>query len=689
MHLRSLILPLAAVATTCMWADEGIWLFDQVPQARLRQSHGVTLSEPLLERLRLSSIRMNNGGSGSFVSPDGLIFTNHHVASECIQQLSSKEADYMKNGFQAATREAEKPCPDLEVNVLLKIDDVTAKVKAAAEAEKDFAAISRLTKAQMSRLEKECAATTGNRCDVVTLYSGEVFHLYQYKKYTDVRLVFAPENAIAMFGGDPDNFTYPRYCLDISFLRAYENGKPAVVKNFLPWSRKGAREGELTLVSGHPGSTGRLATMAELEFNRNIAFPFAISRQQGLIEELLRYGALSAENKRIAGDELFSVQNSFKAYTGFLAGLREADLMNRKRDEEQTLRAHVAADPKLAKGYGATWDRVAQAYAELTKIYKPYSLLESSPARASTLFSLARTLVRMNEETKKPSETRLREFRETALEPKRQFIQSDIPLYASMETTVLAFYLGTLRQHLGADHPVVVSVLAGKEPLAAAQAYVEGSKLADLSYRKQLLADGKLLEASRDPMLELIRRIDPEARRLRTIFEDKVEAAIYESASKIAAIRFAKFGTEAYPDATFTLRLSFGAVKGYQNAEGKPVPYATNFTGLFGRVTGKEPYALPQRWLDARRKLKSSTQFNFVTTADTHGGNSGSPTVNTRGEVVGILFDGNLEGLPNRFVYRDSRERSVHVSTAAITEALRVVYGAQPLLKELGVASGR
>ena len=685
MRLRSSLLPLILLATTCAWGDEGIWLFDRFPKARVQKAYGVTLPDALLERIRGSSVRMNNGGSGSFVSHDGLIFTNHHVASECIQQLSTKEADYLKNGFQAASRDAEKPCPDLEVNVLLKTEDVTAQVKASSEETKGDAAVGgRLTRARMAAIEKQCADTTGNRCDVVTLYSGEVFHLYQYKKYTDVRLVFAPENAVAMFGGDPDNFTYPRFCLDISFLRAYENGTPARVAQYLPWSRRGARQGELTLVSGHPGTTGRLATMSELMFDRDVAYPFAVDSLRSLIDSLLAYSATSAEHKRIAADDLFSFQNSYKAYSGFLAGLRDPDLMALKRDEEQTLRSYAASDAKLAKSYGGTWNAVAAAYAGFATFYKPYSLLEKSPARGSTLFALARTLVRMREEGAKPNESRLRDYRETALPPKKQFIESTLPVYPSYETLVVAHYLRTLRDTLGADDATVKSVLGGQSPDDAARRYVEGSKLGGVEFRKRLLVDGAALDASHDPMLELARRIDPEARRLRTRFEDKVESAILESASKIAHIRFARYGAEAYPDATFTLRLSYGPVKGYRNAEGKEVPFQTTFAGLFRRATGNEPYALPQRWLAARKRLRLNTQFDFVTTADTHGGNSGSPTVNVRGQVIGILFDGNIESLPNRFVYRDRRERSVHVSTAGITEALRTVYGASALLRELG-----
>jgi hypothetical protein len=688
MHVRNWILPLAALATTGLWADEGIWLFEQFPKDRLARQYRVTLSDAFLQHIQASSVRLNNGGSGSFVSPDGLVLTNHHVASYCIQQLSTASADLIKDGFYARTRAEEKSCPDLEINVLLKAEDVTARIRSAWQPEgKDSATVSRNVRAQMARVEKACAEATGNRCDVVALYSGEVFHLYQYRKYTDVRLVFAPENAVAMFGGDPDNYTYPRYCLDVSFLRAYDNGKPLHVDHFLRWSATGARDGELSLVSGHPANTGRLATMAELEFQRDIAFPFVIDHLRGLIAGLSAYSAESQENKRIAADELFEMQNSFKAYSGFLQGLREPDLMNRKRDEEQTLRAFVQAEKPLFKEYGRTWDGVAAAYAEFARIYRPYMLLEKYPARGSSLFMLARVIVRMNEEVRKPSETRLREFRDTMLPSKRQYAGSPIPIYPSFEIAVLTYYFRSLEKEFGSGDALVQRVLDGREPGAAARWYVESSRLADAAFRKRLMEGGAEWEASHDSMLELVRRLEPEARKVRTQFDDKVEANMYASSSQIARVRFAKYGTEAYPDATFTLRLSYGAVKGYTNAAGKAVPSSTNFAGLFRRATGEEPFALPQRWLAARRRLNLRTQLDFVTTADTHGGNSGSPTINARGQVTGLLFDGNLESLPNRYVYRDRVERSVHVSTAGITEALRAVYQARPLLRELGVIS--
>ena len=677
----------AATLTTPLWADEGIWLFNQFPKDRVKAKYGFEVTDQFLDHLRLSSVRLSAGGSASIVSADGLLFTNHHVASECIQQLSSKENDYMKNGFYASRREDEKRCPDMEANILLKIEDVTSKIRGEGGPDQSGPETLRKVRGNMAAVEKECNAATGNRCDVVTLFAGEIYHLYQYKKYTDVRLVFAPEAGIAMFGGDPDNFTYPRFCLDASFLRVYEDGKPIKPLHYLKWSRSGAKEGELAFVSGHPGTTGRLATVSELEFFRDTSYPLILDYVGRIVQRMLQYSRESEVNRRIAADDLFSQQNSFKAYTGFLSGLRDPALMGLKRDEEATLRAFVDADPELKKEMGATWDEIAEAHRKFVPFYQPYFLLERNPARVSSTFQFARTLLRMAEEKKKPNGERLREFTETALPARIQSLEADAPVHASLEMLAIETYLEVLEKHLGATDPLVAKLLAGRSPREAASAYVSGTKLADVAFRKKLMADTEALESSKDPMLEFVRAIDPEARRLRKRYEDEVESVLLTSASRIGKIRFAKFGANEYPDATFTLRLSYGAVRGYESADGKRIPWATNFDGLYARATGQEPFRIPERWLAAKNRLNRKTPFNFVSTADTHGGNSGSPTVNRNGEVTGILFDGNIEGLPNRFVYRDLRERSVHVASQGITEALRKVYQAQPLLRELGVIS--
>jgi hypothetical protein len=636
--------------------------------------------------VRLSSTRLNNGGSGSFVSPKGLIFTNHHVASDCIQKLSSAEHDYMRNGFYAASQADEKACPDLEVNVLLSIADVTGRVNAGVPPNASSAEANRLKKGAMTQIEKECMDKTANRCDVVSLYSGGQYDLYEYKKYTDIRLVFAPEESVAAFGGDPDNFTYPRYCLDFAFFRAYENGQPAQTNQYLAWSHEGVKDGELTFVPGNPGTTGRLATVAELEFSRDISYPLVLRRLSSLVRTLESYSRQGPENKRVARDNLLMQQNSFKAYTGFLAGLRNPALMDRKRAEEKKLRAAVDADPEKREKFGKIWDEVADAYKEYATFYKSYWLLERVGTRGSDLLEIARTVLRYPEEKAKPNEDRLREYADSALPSLEQALYSSAPISDSMEKAVVADYFQFLRKELGSADPTVKALLGGKTPEQAAEEYVSTSRLKEVGERRRLAQDLDAVRKSKDGMIRLARILDGPARRLRKQYEDRVEAVLMSSASRIAQARFSVFGTNEYPDATFTLRLSYGPVKGYKNAKGKWTPYATNFEGLYRRATGKEPFQLPPSWLKARKSLDLKTPFNFVTTNDTHGGNSGSPTINTKGEIVGILFDGNWESLPNRFVYSEDQARSVHVASQGIVEALQKVYHAGRLMDELGLA---
>jgi hypothetical protein len=589
----------------------------------------------------------------------------------------------MANGFQSASEDAEKVCPDLEVDALLGTSDVTAKVNEGITAATAPADANKMRKAAVARIEKDCVEATKNRCDVVTLYSGGEYSLYQYKKYTDVRLGFAPEYRVAQFGGDPDNFTYPRYDLDFSLFRAYENGKPASTPDYLAWSKEGVKDGELTFVTGNPGSTGRLQTVAQMEFARDYSLPLILGILKDRIQGLLTFGAKSAENKRIAQDYLDEDRNSFKAITGFEAGLKDAALMARKRDDEAKLRGRIAADPEKERQFGAVWDQLAAAYKEYATIFKPYYMLEASP-NDSRLFVLARRVVRYATETRKPNDQRLSAYQDAGLPSLEREMYSPAPIHPDLEELMLATEFHFMIQELGAGDPTVKAVLAGKTPEAAAHEYVSTTKLTDVAERKRLAKDPEAVKKSKDGMIRLALLLDAPARRVRSQYEDKVEAVITASASKLAQARFAVYGNSEYPDATFTLRLSYGPVKGYVNSAGQPVAWDTTFAGLYQRATGKEPFELPPSWLKAKADLDLNTPFDFVSTNDTHGGNSGSPTVNEAGEIVGILFDGNLEGLANRYVFTDEQARSVHVASQAILAALRKVYHADRILREIG-----
>ena len=657
--------------------DEGMWLVDQFPRALVEQKYKFKVTPEFLEHLRLSSVRFNSGGSGSFVSPHGLLFTNHHVGLDCIQKLSTPEHDTVALGFEAAARKDEKACPDLEVNVLLRIEDVTAKVNAAGE-------VGQARRAAMTAIEKECGQKSGNRCDVVTLFAGGQYALYEYKKYTDIRLVFAPEVGVAAFGGDPDNFNYPRFCLDFAFFRAYENGKPAETPQYLKWSKKGAVEKELTFVTGNPGATGRLLTVSQLEMERDVTIPVTQPLRQEMIRELLAYEKRNAEAKRVVQEDLEGFQNSYKAFAGFLKGLQDDKLMQRKRDDERKLRAAIADDPSKQAKFGTIWDDIAKVMARRRAAFTEGQGYDR-PFAESDLLRLGRAALRYAEEKTKPDAERLREFATPALPAVEQALYSPAPLDDSLQIVKLTVALRNMSRLLGDQNPLVLQVLAGKSPAEAAKAIVAGTAFKTVEFRKTVAGDAALARSSEDPVMKVARLLDGPSRKFRKDFEDTDEPVLRQASAKIAQARFAVYGSDEYPDATFTFRVSYGDVRGYKKATGAWVPWTTDFTGLYGRATGVEPFALPDRWLKAKGRIALKTPFNFVTTNDTHGGNSGSPTVNTRGELVGILFDGNLEGLPNRYVFTDEQARSVHVASQGIVEALRSVYGAKGLIKELGL----
>jgi hypothetical protein len=683
MHLKALAL--AFVFAILLPGDEGMWPFNQFPSAEIDKVYGFQVTDDFLAHLEHSSVRFDNGGSGSIVSSHGLLVTNHHVGEDCIQKVSGAGHDYMAHGFAAASENEEKSCPGLEVDALLRISDVTTKVQEGIGSGTSPREANRTRKAAIARIEKECSTSTGDRCDVVSFYAGGEYSLYEFKKYTDVRLVFAPEFAIAQFGGDPDNFTYPRYCLDFAFFRAYENGRPASTPDYLVWSSEGVRDGELTFVSGNPCSTGRLQTIAQIEFSRDVSYPMLLQLYKERIDQLLAFSSKSAENKRLAHDYLDDDQNEYKSLAGFEDGLKDPKLITRKLQEEQNLRAAIADNPEREKKFGKLWDRIAAAYKEYATFFKSYYLLEAAPDD-SQIFSIARSIVRYAEEIRKPNDERLSEYQDANLSSLEQAMYSSAPLNNGVEEAILAEELRFLQEQLGAQDSIVKAILAKQSPEQAAQHYISTSKIQNVDERKRLAHNLDAVRNSKDGMIQLALLLDGPARKYRKEFDDKVEAVIASSESRIAQARFSVYGSKEYPDATFTPRLSYGPVKGYTSAHGDPVPWATTFVGLYKRANGKEPYKLPSRWIKAKSTLDLNTPFDFVTTADTHGGNSGSPTVDEKGELIGMLFDGNWEGQENRYLYTEEQARSVHVSSNAILEALKKVYNAEWLLRELSVS---
>ena len=681
----AVLLALVFLFSTVAPADEGMWLYNEAPKDRIKAKYGFELTQQWLDHVRLSSVRFNNGGSGSFVSPDGLTFTNHHVGAACVQQLSTEGHDYMKTGFYAKTQAEEAKCPDLELNQLVGIEDVTDKINAGMKAGMSAAEAGQAQRAAMSQVEKDCATATGLRCDVVTFYSGEVYNLYKYKKYTDVRLVFAPEFDIAFFGGDPDNFTYPRYDLDITFFRVYEDGKPAHLDNYLHWSSTGVKDGDLIFVSGHPGTTSRLLTMAQLELLRDVQYPWLLNVFQHRIATLQDFSKQSEENARVAKEDIFGLQNSQKAYKGYLSGLTDKAIMDAKAADQAKLHAAYQADPKNA-GAADPWEEIAQAIKVQREIFPEYVSLERLWILSGYLSQTARILVRAAAEKPKPNSERMREFRDSALPSLEQQLFSTEPIYKNLETLTLGESLSEIQDALGKDNPDLQKLLQGKTPAEAAKDLIENTRLDDVAVRKQLYDGGQAaIDASTDPLILAVKAIDPEARAVRKKYEDKVESVVRVDGALIAKARFAQSGFTQPPDATFTLRLSYGVVKGYQE-NGKAIPFATHMGGAYEHAAehgNKPPFNLPESWMEAKAKLDLKTPLNFVSTADIIGGNSGSPTVNKNGEVVGIIFDGNIQSLPWNFAYNDAQARAVSVDSRGIQEALRKIYGATALADEL------
>ncbi len=666
-------------------ADEGMWTFHNPPLKHLAERYGFTPTPEWLDHVRLSSVRFNDGGSGSFVSPQGLVLTNHHVALGQLQKISTPQKDYVKEGFYARTRAEEIACPDLELNVLVSMDNVTARIERAVTSARSEKEALDARKAEIARIEKESVETTGLRSEVVTLYAGGEYWLYRYKRYTDVRLVFAPEQQIAFFGGDPDNFTYPRYDLDFALFRVYDNGQPLQTSHYLQWNSQGASEGELVFVSGHPGSTDRWLTQAQIETQREYLYPLALKTLTRRRDLLKKYAARSPEHARQAAGLIFSLENAIKAYTGEYKGLRDPALMAKKEKEEDEFRRQVMSRPEGARAFAKAWDAIAAAEQKQREMIKPLRF-RSLGRSFSKLADMALTIVQYVVEVKKPDAERLDGYHDAQLESLRFALFSPAPLYREMEELLLADSLQESLEELGPDDPFIRAALGGRPPADVAREIVAGTKLDDPAVRRSLVEGGeRAVAASPDPLIAFARRIDPFIREMRRWYEENILSVETAAGEKLGVARFALYGTSVYPDATFTLRLAYGTVKGYP-MNGTFAPPKTTFHGLYDRAYGfdlKPPYHLPPRYLERKGRLDLTTPLNFVSTCDIIGGNSGSPVINRRAELVGVIFDGNIESLVGNFVYIEETNRAVAVHSAAIIEALRKLYDADALADEL------
>ncbi len=675
----SLLSLIGNAAISNVHADEGMWLYNDLPVEVLEKKYGFKPTAEWADHLMKSSVRFNSGGSGSFVSSNGLVLTNHHVASDVLFKLSTPDKNLLEEGFLAKNQGEELKAPDLELNQLVAIEDVTERINSVVKEGMAASDASKARQGEMARVEKEASDKSGLRCDVVTLYGGARYHLYSYKKYTDVRLVWAPETKSAFFGGDADNFEYPRYCLDTTILRVYENDKPAKIEHFLKVDADGAAEGELVFVSGHPGRTRRIYTVDALRYQRDYRLPATLDLLRRKEVLLQQYGLGGDEQTRRARDEMFGIQNSRKAYTGMIGGLQNPAYMKSKVAYESELQKKISADPKLAKLADA-WKKVAEVQSKRQALSKQDASLRSG------IYGIAQELVLMAAEDQRPSEERLREYRESNRESLLQQLYSPAPMYEDLERVQLADELARLAETRGGEEALVLSALAGKGPRERAAEMIAGTKLFDVAARKAVAEGGaKAIAESKDPLIQLAQVLDGEYRRVRKLTEelDEIERQAY---AQITEARFALEGTSVYPDATFTLRLAFGPVSGYE-VDGEKIPYTTTLGGAFEheKVHGaKDPWILPDSWKKAKDKINPQTPFNFVCTADIIGGNSGSPVVNREGELVGIIFDGNIQSLTADFYYSDEVGRAVSVHIAGLLESLNKIYDAGFIAEQMG-----
>jgi hypothetical protein len=670
------------VTTLSAHAAEGMWTFNDFPFAKVEQAYGFRPSQAWLDHVRLSSLRLT-GCSASFVSPHGLIQTNHHCVTDCIEQLSSATRDLIATGFYAKEAKDELACRGGSISQLVAITDVTDRVHQATADKGD--AFGQALRTVIASIEKECAGSNDNvRCEVVDLYQGGIYNLYKYNRYRDLRLVFAPEQAIAIFGGDPDNFEFPRYNLDIAFLRAYANGKPLDTRaNYLPYAKADAQPGELTFTVGHPGSTYRLDTVSSLEFRRDVLLPRELIYNSELRGILTEFSTRGPEQARIADGFLNSLENSLKSSKGEFEALVDPTIIRARAASERELREKVAADPQLQAEYGAAWDNFRATIEQYRGWRERYRFTAGGQGLRSDLFAIARTLVRHAAEVKKPDEQRLPEFTSFNLPSLVRRLDSMPPIHPELDKVMLTFSLTKLREALGPDDPFVKTVLGRKSPRELATEVIDGTGLIDVATRTRLREGGQAaIDASTDPMIALARRADPALRAMRSDYETKVEGPQARYATQIAKARFKAYGTSIYPDATGTLRVSYGEVKGYRSGYREVAP-ATTFAGLFERATGADPFKLPDTWIAAQAKLDPRQPFNFVTTNETVGGSSGSPVINKAGEIVGVLFDHNREGFGGVFGYDPAASRAISVNVGAIRAALSKVYGADRLLEEL------
>jgi len=664
-------------------ADEGMWTFDHFPSSTVQARYGFAPDAAWLDHVRDSAVRLTSGCSASVVSKDGLVLTNHHCVVDCEESLSTAEQDYVSHAFLTHTRTEERLCPGMQAEILRQITDVTERVLSAIAAGDPKDVIKSRDAASAKIADEACQGDATSRCQVVSLYQGGQYKLYKYRKYSDVRLVFAPEFSISFFGGDPDNFNFPRFCLDSAFVRLYENGQPVQTATHLKWRRTAPTAGEVVFVAGNPGSTSRLDTRSQLEMLRDWQIPIRQLVRSELRGRLTEYSQLGAEQKRTAASTLFLLENSFKAFYGQERALLDPTFFARLEREKNDLHSRVVHNPQLATEVGDPWKQIDAAVGSYRQIFLAHDFLEARAGSISELFAYARTLVRGAAERTKPSAERLREYADSSLPLVEKQLLDPQPIYPDLERIGLTLWLSKTREYLTVDNPLVKHLLGTESPEALAERLVSGTHLADPKVRETLWRGGAAaVETSDDPLIRFVRATDPDARALRTRYEQEVAGPITRAQEKLARARFKVYGDSVYPDATFTLRLSYGSVQGW-TYQGQTVTPFTNIGGLYARATGSEPFRLPQRWLDAKGRIDPQIPLDVTTNNDIIGGNSGSPLIDAEGRVIGAVFDGNIHSLGGDFGFDPRLNRAIAVLTAAIGPALRNVYGLSALADEL------
>ena len=679
--LRSLLLLLLLGAAPAL-ADEGMWLPNDFPSTRVQAAYGFAPSQQWLDRVRLGAVKLSNGCSASFVSTGGLVMTNHHCARECVQDLSTPRADHLEKGFFAAAPKDERRCPNIEADQLVSITDVTDRIHAAT-AGRDGEAFATALRQESARIEGACTTGSEVRCDVVNLFHGGKYHLYTYRRFQDVRLVFAPEFPMAAFGGYADNFEFPRYGFDVAFLRVYRSGAPVQTPDALQWSATPVREGDLVFVPGNPGGTERVSTIEQLSLERDVVLPWILVRAGQLRGTLLQFSSENPELFRISRARIRTVENGLKALGGRRAWLADPANFERKRAEDAELRAAVKKDPAKEARFGPAWKGIADAVQAERELFVRYELAETKSAIPSDLFDYARLLVRAAEERPKPSPERLREFGDARLPLIETRLLRPVPVPRSLEQVLVTFGLRALRDTFGPDDPLVQAAIGKRSPEEVAREAVAGSRLDDPKVREALWKGGAAaVAASSDPMIALARRLDPQARAVRKEYENRVQGALARNGELLFQAAVAVHGTSGYPDGTLTLRLSYGTVAGWTES-GKQVPAMTHLSGLYARNTGQFPFAVAPTWLAARPRLDPEMPFDLATTNDIIGGNSGSPLIDRNGQVVALIFDGNRDSLGGDYAYDGATNRAVALHGTAILEGLEKVYGAGRLAKEI------